>query len=120
MDEARANDPMRNTLHALIDIWRESIGPKVSYTAAELVERAGGATLNNGAFDPSWVEHPELHEVLTRVAGLPRGGIEVRKVGNWLKTVLKRVYDGHRIEILKESRSHGNRYTLVRVAAGSS
>jgi hypothetical protein len=41
--------------------------------------------------------YPDLREGLVAVAGDDRGGINVRRLGNWLSKNENRVIDGHKI-----------------------
>ena len=98
MDQAREEDPYRRAVNSLITIWRESLKGKVC-TAADLVAMAQGL--------------PELHELLLQQAGTARGDIDVRRLGIWLQSIRGRIHDGHCIELVKASSSHGNRYALI-------
>src|SRR5262249_45374488 len=50
-------------------------------------------------------------------AGTPRGDIiNTKIIGNWLTSVCVRIHNGMRIELVKGSRAHGNKYTLITVA----
>ena len=50
-------------------------------------------------------------------AGTPRGDIiNTKIIGNWLTSVCGRIHNGMRIELVKGSRAHGNKYTLITVA----
>ena len=42
--------------------------------------------------------------------------INPKIIGNWLTSVCGRIHNGMRIELVKGSRAHGNKYTLITVA----
>jgi putative DNA primase/helicase len=105
MDEAREEDPARRALHNLIDIWHAHLSLDIGYTAAQLIARATDQE----------IMITELRELLLQQAGTPRGDIDPRRVGTWLRSVRDRVYEGHRIELVKEDAGHGNKYALTRV-----
>jgi putative DNA primase/helicase len=112
MEQVRQEDPDRRALHGLIELWLENLQLNVGYTADEIRFRA------NVLADPEDGEpekRPALRQLLLEQAGTPRGEIDNKKLGNWLKSIIGRVYTGHRIELVKESRAKGNRYALVEV-----
>ena len=100
MEQAREEDPMRRATNSLIELWRDLKEPKPSYTAVELITAAG--------------LHPELRDLLLQQAGAPRGDIDSRKLGNWLMRIRGLIHNGYRIEMVRESSGHGNRYALRR------
>ena len=67
--------------------------------------------------EPEPPQQPELRELLLQQAGTPRGDIiNTKIIGNWLTSVCVRIHNGMRIELVKGSRAHGNKYTLITVA----
>jgi len=67
--------------------------------------------------EPEPPQKPELRELLLQQAGTPRGDIiNTKIIGNWLTSVCGRIHNGMRIELVKGSRAHGNKYTLITVA----
>jgi putative DNA primase/helicase len=105
MDEARKEDPGRSALHNLINIWHAHLSLNIGYTAAQLIARATDQE----------IMITELRELLLQQAGTPRGDIDPRRVGTWLRSVRDRVYEGHRIELVKEDTARGNKYALTRM-----
>jgi putative DNA primase/helicase len=116
MEQARQEDPGRRALHTLIELWRDNFALNLPYTASELVFRANELANPIGEHgEPEPEPQTELRELLLQQAGTPRGDISTKALGNWLMSVHGRVYSGMRIELVKESRAHGNKYALVEV-----
>ena len=89
-ERAFENDPDANKLAALLHAWREAVG-LVPITSADLIARAMPTVL--GGASP----HPDLLEALLDIAADRRGGVDVRHLGNWIRTHLERRADGLRI-----------------------
>jgi putative DNA primase/helicase len=116
MDEMRQQDPGRRALHSLINLWRDSLTVNTPYTASELVFRANELANPIGEHgEPEPEPQTDLRELLLQQAGTPRGDISTKALGNWLMSVHGRVHDRMRIERVKESRGHGNRYALIEI-----
>jgi putative DNA primase/helicase len=119
MEAARQADPVRNALHTLIDVWRDTLQLNVGYAASDLIRIADTQESWDAMSNIATWEYPELRELLVRQGGTPRGFIESRKIGNWIMSVRGQVHDGYRIELMQKSEGHGNRFALVRVADAS-
>jgi hypothetical protein len=119
MEAARQADPVRNALHTLIDVWRDTLQLNVGYAASDLIRIADTQESWDAMSNIATWEYPELRELLVRQGGTPRGFIESRKIGNWIMSVRGQVHDGYRIELVQKSEGHGNRFALVRVADAS-
>jgi putative DNA primase/helicase len=116
MERARQEDPERRALHSLIELWRDNLTVNMPYTANELVSRANQLANPISEYgEPRQQAQTELRELLLQQAGT-RGDISTKTLGNWLMSVHGRVYNGMCIELVKESRTHGNRYALVEVS----
>jgi len=117
MEEMRQEDPGRQALHTLIELWREYLTLNTPYTANELASRANELANPIGEYgEPEPQKQPELRELLLQQAGTPRSGeISTKALGNWLMSVHGRVHAGMCIKVMKESR-YGNRYALVELA----
>ena len=116
MDEAREEDPVRRAEQQFIAIWRDQLGPNITYTAAKLIKKANqqkSVDIENHTYESGW-EYPQLHELLLQQAGDRHGDIDARKLGNWLMSICGRVRDGYCIARVKESKSWGNIYALVK------
>jgi hypothetical protein len=103
-ERARASDPRRQALIAVLHHWREAVGP-AEVTSKELIEIATAQIPNSGSF--LW---PDFREALLNVAG-EGGHINSRRLGYWLRGVKGRVADQMRIE--EGASLHGdNRWKL--------
>jgi putative DNA primase/helicase len=118
MDEAREEDPARRAVNTLITFWKTHLPPNVAYTAAELIDKANkqrGVETADHVYEHDWA-YPQLRELFLQQGGTPRGDIDTRRIGNWLMSIRGRIHDGHCIERVRESASHGNKYALVKLA----
>jgi putative DNA primase/helicase len=117
MDEARIEDPARRAVNTLIATWKTRWPLNVGYTAVELIDKVNeqrGAETADHVYEHDWA-YPQLREVFLQQGGTPRGDIDTRKIGNWLMSIRGRIHDGHCIERVKESASHGNKYALAKL-----
>jgi putative DNA primase/helicase len=113
MDALRDEDPARRALHDLVELWQAHLGVGIPYAANEIIYRAN--TLAEPVSEYGEQGHPELRDLLVQQVGTPRGDIDVKKLGHWLMSIRGRIHDGHYVERVKESGSHGNRYALLKV-----
>jgi putative DNA primase/helicase len=89
MEAARADDPSRSSLRAVIAAWRSTIGADKQMTATELKDRAC-----SGAEDAN----PMLNKAIAAIASAPgRNEIDALRLGQWLGRNKGRVIDGYKI-----------------------
>jgi hypothetical protein len=89
MEAARADDPSRGNLGAVIAAWRHVIGPNKPMTAGEIIAKASSA-----ADDP----HRILNLAISAVATSPgKSELEAMKFGRWLGRNKGRVVDDMKI-----------------------
>jgi hypothetical protein len=88
-ERLRETDPGVGNLRAVVTAWLETFGEQ-PVTARQAIDRAT-FTVNGQLTNES------LHEALTAVAG-DKGGINARRLGNWLRKHDGRVIDGFRIQ----------------------
>jgi putative DNA primase/helicase len=110
MDKAREEDPVRQAVNNLINVWRAQLMHGPGYTAAMLIERATDRTQDR-------LPTTDLYELLLQQAGTPRGDINTKTLSHWLKSILGRIHDGYTIKRVKEDDKHGNRYALVKTSS---
>lgn len=91
MEEARAADPVLDSLTAVLSAWWGAIGGD-KVTTGELIRRA---TASSAALFGNGVEyrHPEFREALLVVAG-DSGAINSRRLGKWLTRHQGRIVNG--------------------------
>jgi putative DNA primase/helicase len=88
MEAARADDPSRNSLRAVVAAWRTVIGPDKPMTASEPRDTACST-----ANDPDLM----LNKAISAVACAPgRSEIDVMRLGRWLGRNKGRVVDGYK------------------------
>ena len=96
METARADDPELSELTETLDAWVSEFGAVVSLTAGEIVamiaERYAPEENQDG---PGGYRHPLMREIVLRIAS-GRGGIETKRLGNWLKSKDGRISQGRR------------------------
>jgi putative DNA primase/helicase len=109
MDQARREDPERRATRELIEHWHAYIGVGRSVTTNQIVKLA---TDQDPGRSYAWVR-PEFHDLLVLRAGTLAGNIDPRRVGNWIMKINGQVHDDYRIDLERESASHGNRYVLT-------
>ena len=82
-------DPEQAAARELVAHWAACLGLDKQYTAREIVQRVcdDGTVL---------LKHPEFRELLLSQCGAG-GQVDTRKLGQWLKRISGRLYDGHRI-----------------------
>ena len=115
MDEARETDPANTALRDLIGFWKETLLGKTGFTANALIAHVDQKVkIGDSGFAPEEFKHPEFRDLLLEQAGNERGGIDSQKLGSWLTSVRGQIRDGHRIELVRQSK-HGNRYALTKV-----
>jgi hypothetical protein len=106
MDQARDMDPERGQTRELIEHWSEYLRLDQSYSARDIIDIA---TAREGCDDYAY---PEFRDLLLVRCGVGER-IEPRRLGNWLMSIRGQVHNGYRIELVHESKRHGNRYRLV-------
>lgn len=108
MEIAREADPIRAAVRNLIGFWIETLKHNVGYSASDLIkhvdQRRGGDDL-----------YPEFRELLLQQAGTPRGDVDVFKLGRWLQAIRGQIHHGHRLDLVKKSGKHGNRFALKKI-----
>ncbi|MBR0798949.1 bifunctional DNA primase/polymerase [Bradyrhizobium jicamae] len=114
METAREEDPVRSTARTLFALWKEHLGTKTSYSAADVIristEMVQNPEIGSG---PSWVPNrPELHDLLMLRAGDGKR-IDGNRLGGWLRTLWGQVHDGYKLERVRDDAKHGHRYALV-------
>jgi hypothetical protein len=88
MEQARDMDPEQAAARALVDHWEASLGLDEQYTAREIVERV----TSDGAVPTT---RPEFRELLLSQCNTG-GQVDTRKLGQWLKRISGRLYDGYK------------------------
>jgi hypothetical protein len=109
METVREEDPELSAIRELFAQLREHF-PERDWTTAELVKIACDRPIG-GDF-----KHPELRELLLRVAG-EGGSVSGKRLGKFLSKISGRVVGGLRLE-KKTDHSHGNRFSLRPVPEG--
>jgi putative DNA primase/helicase len=84
MERARDMDPERAAARELVYHWAACLGLDREYTAREIVERV----CHHGS--------PEFRVLLLSQCGVG-GQLDTKKLGQWLKRISGRLYDGYRI-----------------------
>jgi putative DNA primase/helicase len=89
MERARDMDPEQAAARELVAHWAACLGLDKQYTAHEIVQRVchDGTVL---------LKCPEFRELLLSQCGAGNQ-VDTRKLGQWLKRISGRLYDGHRI-----------------------
>ena len=104
MEAVREEAPELMAIRELFAQLPEHLADR-EWTTAELIKIACDRPIPGQDF-----KHPELRELLLRVAG--EGGlVSGKRLGKWLSKISGRVVDGFRLEI-KRDPSHGNRFSL--------
>jgi hypothetical protein len=85
IEEARAADPQRQALEAVLTQWRLVFGNR-SLTTHAVIEEACGSTLDPTAHSPNHIGywHPDLRNALLDVAN-DRGRVSAERLGQWLR-----------------------------------
>lgn len=86
--ELRASDPVRESLLALLNAWRDEFADQPA-SVAIAIEAAGGMAMS---------ARPRLRDALLEVAGERNGEINARRLGRYLVRQLRRIENGMRIE----------------------
>jgi putative DNA primase/helicase len=89
MERARDMDPEQAAARELVAHWAACLGLDKPYTAREIVQR---------------VCDPEFRELLMSQCGAG-DQVDTRKLGQWLKRISGRIYDGQRI-VLGQADKH--------------
>ena len=102
MERARDMDPEQTAARELVAHWAACLGLDNQYTAREIVERV--------CHDENV---PDFRELLLLQCGAG-GQVDTRKLGQWLKRISGRLYDGYRI-VLGRADKHDKvqRWTLT-------
>jgi hypothetical protein len=103
IETAREEDPELSGIRELFAQLPGHFGDR-EWTTAELIKIATDRPIG-GDF-----KHPELRELLLRVAG-EGGAVSGKRLGKWLSKISRRVVGGLRLE-KKIDPSHGNRFSL--------
>ena len=116
METAREEDPELSAIHELFGQLPNHFGDK-EWTTAELIKIA---CERDGQIVPGFklpdFKHPELRELLLRVAG-EGGAVSGKRLGKFLSKIGGRVVGGFQLE-MKRNPSHGNRFSLRPVPQG--
>jgi hypothetical protein len=118
IEHTRANDPKRRAVATLFDQWRQHLKLNEGYTVSQIIECARESALQpTSSFGIGVADYqpvrPEFNALLMERCTAPRGGIDARQLGKWLSQIRGQVHGGLRLEIAKQSASHGNRWALV-------
>ena len=103
METAREEDPELSAIRELFGQLPDHFGER-EWTTAELVKTACDKPY------AAQFTHPELRELLLRVAG-EGGKVSGKRLGKFLSKISGRVVGGVRLE-MRPDRSHGNRFSL--------
>ena len=103
METAREEDPELSAIRELFGQLPDHFGER-EWTTAELVKTACDKPY------AAQFTHPELRELLLRVAG-EGGKVSGKRLGKFLSKISGRVVSGFRLE-MRPDRSHGNRFSL--------
>jgi len=89
MERARDMDPEQAAARELVAHWAACLGLDKQYTAREIVQRVchDGTVL---------LKCPEFRDLLLHQCGVG-GQVDTKKLGQWLKRISGRLYDGHKI-----------------------
>ena len=104
METAREEDPELSAIRELFGQLPVHFGNR-EWTTAESIKIACDKPYAAQSFT-----HPELRELLLRVAG-ESGAISGKRLGKWLSKISGRVVAAHRLE-MRADPSHGNRFSL--------
>jgi hypothetical protein len=108
MERARDMDPEQVAARELVAHWAACLGLDKQYTAREIVQKVchDGAVL---------LKRPEFRDLLLLQCGVG-GQVDTKKLGQWLKRISGRLYDGYRI-VLGRADKHDKvqRWTLTKV-----
>jgi hypothetical protein len=106
MERARDMDPEQAAARELVAHWAACLGLDKQYTVREIVQRV----CHDGNV---FVNRPEFRELLLSQCGA-RGQVDTRKLGQWLKRISGRLYDGYTI-VLGRADKHDKvqRWTLT-------
>jgi hypothetical protein len=97
MEAARADDPSRATLDAVMTAWLKIIGTEKQMTAGEIIAKAVLAASDD--------RQPILKDAIAAIATqLGKGELDARKFGHWLGRNKHRTVGG--IKILGEQDKH--------------
>ena len=88
MERARDMDPEQAAARELVAHWAACLGLDKQYTAREIEQRVCNGTV--------LLKCPEFRELLLSQCGAGNQ-VDTRKLGQWLKRISGRLYDGYRI-----------------------
>ena len=100
IEQSRMEDPEKANHAALIELWRKHLGTTQAYSTAELMNKVVNIT--------------EFRDLLVVRAGTPRGDVDGKRLGWWLRSISGRVVGGWRIVPFQRNTS-GNRYIVQAV-----
>jgi hypothetical protein len=112
MAEVRAADPETAQLRQVMTAWREEFKSE-AITVSQLVKKAMEQERANTLAGELQFVNEDLHEALITVAG-GGGGINNRRLGNWIKGFKDRVLDGVRFEY-RDTRQGAAVWALVSI-----
>jgi hypothetical protein len=118
MDTLREEDPARIAARRLTALHAELPSSFTVAELAQLAERMTSTSKGDGFGTTSEYTHPELRELLIQQAGNFKGSIDTRKLSRWLTSILRQIHDGFRLVLVRESKGHGNRYSIEPATAG--
>ncbi len=106
MEVARAEDPERAALAELLSAWAASIGTGWEYrrTVAEVLKAVEERDMQGAESEPPY-RNPALRDAVLAIA--PRGRIDPRSFGNWLRSRKGRIIDG--LSLASKADDHGHR-----------
>lgn len=127
IDRAKNEDPSRLSAKRFIMTWVDAVekneaGWGKQMRATDIIALAMETKSNPvmGANAPELIYlRPEFHEVLTDVAQGPRGSIDSRRLGWWLRSLTGRVFFGYRV-YLRSKQEKGNIWSLEQVGEDAS
>lgn len=121
MDQARANDPERSKALALFEQWATHLKVGEGYSGSDVItcakETRPSVVMGVGIANYEDVR-PEFSGLLMETCP-GKGRIDATTFGKWLSRIKGQVHGGYKLEIVKQSRSHGNRWALVKASGGS-
>jgi putative DNA primase/helicase len=119
MNKARDEDPERNMALILAQEWVKHMQPLTKPRKAEEIARIASERDANGN-DLEWQpKRPELYELLLERCGMPNGrGIEVRRLGRWLRQLRGQVHGGFRFNLFGGDTHRGHNWMLQPIDFG--
>jgi putative DNA primase/helicase len=103
MEQARDADPELSDLREALAVWATTLGCRDGFTASDIAKHAEERAPTILGEPPDYA-HPELREVVHRLAGV-RGTIDTRRLGKWLLGREGRIVGNQKF--IRRGKAHG-------------